>query len=202
MKKVSIFLFLIVALIFLLSLSTVLAPDSQCDIKNYESDSGSAIVFVQDGPLNVRDRAAGYVIGGFPQGSRFRINTTTLKEQGIYLWAEHSNGWSAMCREGEIYTVINPGPISGMEVGEEDISEPVNRSVDKPIMKPQILRGSEPNRCFNEWDWCNDPDPGFRHKKELWIDYWWERGWCEAAVERGFIEIPISECVAKPWGET
>jgi hypothetical protein len=63
-----------------------------------------------------------------------------------------------------------------------------------PTPAPTVaVTGFTGNKCFGEWDWCND-DPNERVRA-----YWWEAGWCAAAIEAGALkEKTIAECTSTP----
>lgn len=47
------------------------------------------------------------------------------------------------------------------------------------------------NKCFDEWTWCNDSTPDENA-------YWWEAGWCAAAIEAGVIGGSVPDCTSTP----
>ena len=47
------------------------------------------------------------------------------------------------------------------------------------------------NKCFDEWTWCN----GGTEDEQA---YWWEAGWCAAAIDAGFITGSVEDCTSSP----
>lgn len=56
---------------------------------------------------------------------------------------------------------------------------------------PALGADFEDNKCFDEWTWCND---GTEDENA----YWWEAGWCAAAIEAGYITGTIEDCTSSP----
>lgn len=48
------------------------------------------------------------------------------------------------------------------------------------------------NKCYDEWDWCND---GTEDEQA----YWWNAGWCTAAIEIGLVGGAVGDCTSSPW---
>lgn len=46
------------------------------------------------------------------------------------------------------------------------------------------------NKCYEEWD-CGDGSTD----ESL---YWWEAGWCAAAIESGIVNTSIADCTSSP----
>jgi hypothetical protein len=59
------------------------------------------------------------------------------------------------------------------------------------VFSPTMAVDFEGNKCFDEWDWCND---GTSDENA----YWWDAGWCAAAIEASVLEGSVSDCTSSP----
>lgn len=59
------------------------------------------------------------------------------------------------------------------------------------VFSPTMADDFEGNKCFDEWSWCND---GTSDENA----YWWEAGWCTAAIEASVLEGSVSDCTSSP----
>jgi|GEM_PF-4370793 len=54
---------------------------------------------------------------------------------------------------------------------------------------PAFSQDFEGNKCYDEWDWCGDGTTDVSN-------YWWEAGWCAAALEAKVISGTIASCTS------
>lgn len=59
------------------------------------------------------------------------------------------------------------------------------------LFSPTLADDFDGNKCFGEWDWCND---GTSDENA----YWWEAGWCAAAIDASVIDGSVTECTSSP----
>jgi hypothetical protein len=55
------------------------------------------------------------------------------------------------------------------------------------IIAPTFAEDFTGNKCFDEWDWCGDGSTDESY-------YWWNAGWCTAAIEAGAIGGTVKSC--------
>ena len=56
---------------------------------------------------------------------------------------------------------------------------------------PTLAEEFTGNKCFDDWNWCNN---GTEDEQA----YWWEAGWCAAAIEAGVEGGTVEDCTSTP----